>query len=79
LHNCQHVAEIPYENQLVADVHKVNHGTVTYLDKIDFLQNNLLAAHSVWVDDNEVNFFAYITMMGQFVLIFFKNGFYSVT
>ncbi|XP_045802539.1 5-methylthioadenosine/S-adenosylhomocysteine deaminase-like isoform X2 [Trifolium pratense] len=48
-----HVAEIPYENQLVADVHKVNHGTVTYLDKIEFLQNNLLAAHSVWVDDNE--------------------------
>ena len=49
-------AEIPYENQLVADVHKVNHGTVTYLDKIAFLQNNLLAVHSVWVDDNEVNF-----------------------
>ncbi|CAJ2631204.1 unnamed protein product [Trifolium pratense] len=55
LHNCQHVAEIPYENQLVADVHKVNHGTVTYLDKIEFLQNNLLAAHSVWVDDNEIS------------------------
>ncbi|CAI8601620.1 unnamed protein product [Vicia faba] len=50
-----HVAEIPYENQLVVDVHKVNHGTVTYLDKIDFLQNNLLAAHSVWVDDNEIS------------------------
>lgn len=50
-----HVAEIPYENQLVADVHKVNHGTVTYLDNIAFLQNNLLAAHSVWVDDNEIS------------------------
>ncbi|KAF1861211.1 hypothetical protein Lal_00000630 [Lupinus albus] len=50
-----HVAEIPYENQLVMDVHKVNHGTVTYLDKIDFLQNNLLAAHSVWIDNNEIS------------------------
>ncbi|XP_004497427.1 uncharacterized protein [Cicer arietinum] len=50
-----HVAEIPYENQLVMDVHKINHGTVTYLDKIHFLQNNLLAAHSVWVDHNEIS------------------------
>ncbi|OIW06917.1 hypothetical protein TanjilG_19566 [Lupinus angustifolius] len=50
-----HVAEIPYENQLVMDVHKVNHGTVTYLDKIDFLQSNLLAAHSVWIDNNEIS------------------------
>ncbi|KAK8467260.1 hypothetical protein PHAVU_007G001000 [Phaseolus vulgaris] len=50
-----HVAEIPYENQLVRDVHKVDHGTVTYLDKIDFLQSNLLAAHSVWIDNNEIS------------------------
>ncbi|XP_061364183.1 uncharacterized protein LOC133307651 isoform X4 [Gastrolobium bilobum] len=50
-----HVAEIPYENQLVMDIHKINHGTVTYLEKIDFLQNNLLAAHSVWVDNNEIS------------------------
>ncbi|KAJ1382431.1 Metal-dependent hydrolase, composite domain superfamily [Sesbania bispinosa] len=50
-----HVAEIPYENQVVMDVHKINHGTVTYLEKIDFLQNNLLAAHSVWVDNNEIS------------------------
>ncbi|KAL2950607.1 hypothetical protein AAZX31_20G234000 [Glycine max] len=48
-----HVAEIPHENQLVMDVHKIDHGTVTYLDKINFLQNNLLAAHSVWIDNNE--------------------------
>ncbi|XP_057731169.1 uncharacterized protein LOC130946436 [Arachis stenosperma] len=53
-----HVAEIPYENQLVMDVHKVNHGTVTYLEKIDFLQKNLLAAHSVWLDDNEISLFS---------------------
>ncbi|KAF7838955.1 5-methylthioadenosine/S-adenosylhomocysteine deaminase [Senna tora] len=51
-----HVAEIPYENQLVMDVHKVNHGTVTYLEKIGFLQNNLLSAHTVWVDDSEISF-----------------------
>ncbi|KAG4908742.1 hypothetical protein JHK82_057393 [Glycine max] len=50
-----HVAEIPHENQLVMDVHKIDHGTVTYLDKINFLQNNLLAAHSVWIDDNEIS------------------------
>ncbi|KAK4265077.1 hypothetical protein QN277_026176 [Acacia crassicarpa] len=51
-----HVSEIPYENQLVMDVHKVNHGTVTYLEKIGFLQNNLLSAHTVWVDDSEISF-----------------------
>ncbi|XP_027367325.1 uncharacterized protein LOC113873419 [Abrus precatorius] len=50
-----HVAEIPYENQLVMDVHKIDHGTVTYLEKIDFLGNNLLAAHSVWIDNNEIS------------------------
>ncbi|KAL2323801.1 hypothetical protein Fmac_022859 [Flemingia macrophylla] len=50
-----HVAEIPYENQLVMDAHKVDHGTVTYLAKIDFLRNNLLAAHSVWIDNNEIS------------------------
>ncbi|KAK7390696.1 hypothetical protein VNO78_18704 [Psophocarpus tetragonolobus] len=50
-----HVAEIPFENQLVMDVHKIDHGTVTYLDKIHFLQNNLLAAHSVWIDNNEIS------------------------
>lgn len=32
----------------------VEHGTVTYLEKIKLLQDNLLAAHSVWVNDNEV-------------------------
>ena len=34
---------------------KVEHGTVTHLEKINFLQNNLLSAHTVWVDDTEVN------------------------
>ncbi|KAK7310343.1 hypothetical protein RJT34_07803 [Clitoria ternatea] len=53
-----HVAEIPYENQLVMDVHEVDHGTVTYLERIDFLQNNLLAAHSVWIDNNEISLLA---------------------
>ncbi|KAB1201424.1 5-methylthioadenosine/S-adenosylhomocysteine deaminase [Morella rubra] len=48
--------EIPYENQLVTDTRKVDHGTVTYLEKIKFLQNNLLAAHTVWVNSSEIGF-----------------------
>ncbi|KAB2095245.1 hypothetical protein ES319_A01G023500v1 [Gossypium barbadense] len=52
----QHVAEIPYENQVVMETRKVDHGTVTFLDKIDFLQENLLAAHTVWVNDTEIGF-----------------------
>lgn len=34
----------------------VDHGTVTYLKKIKLLQNNLLAAHTVWVNGDEVCF-----------------------
>uniref|UniRef100_A0A7C8ZFH1 Atrazine chlorohydrolase n=1 Tax=Opuntia streptacantha TaxID=393608 RepID=A0A7C8ZFH1_OPUST len=52
----QHVAEIPYENQVVVDSRKVDHGTVSHLEKIKFLQSNLLAAHSVWVNDNEISY-----------------------
>ncbi|KAH7833195.1 hypothetical protein Vadar_003965 [Vaccinium darrowii] len=51
-----HVAEIPYENHFVTNTREAEHGTVTYLEKIEFLQNNLLAAHSVWVDDKEIGF-----------------------
>ncbi|GAB2241963.1 hypothetical protein Droror1_Dr00018738 [Drosera rotundifolia] len=51
-----HIAEIPFENQLVVDTKKVDHGTVTYLEKIGFLQDNLLSAHTVWVSDNEIGF-----------------------
>ncbi|KAJ6428416.1 hypothetical protein OIU84_023779 [Salix udensis] len=51
-----HIAEIPYENQFVKGNRKVEHGTVTHLEKIDFLQNNLLSAHTVWVDDTEIGF-----------------------
>ncbi|XP_061991767.1 uncharacterized protein LOC133709856 isoform X1 [Rosa rugosa] len=50
-----HVAEIAYENQFVTDTRKVNHGTVTHLEQIDFLHNNLLAAHTVWVNDSEID------------------------
>ncbi|KAG6508893.1 hypothetical protein ZIOFF_034275 [Zingiber officinale] len=53
-----HVAEIPYENQLVMSTRKVEHGTVTYLEKIGLLRSNLLAAHSVWLSDAEIGFFA---------------------
>ena len=49
-----HVAEIPYENQVVRDTRKVDHGTVTYLEKMGLLNSNLLAAHAVWVNDSEV-------------------------
>ncbi|KAL9275691.1 5'-deoxyadenosine deaminase-like protein [Drosera capensis] len=38
---------------LVVDTKKVDHGTATYLEKIGFLQDNLLSAHTVWVSDNE--------------------------
>lgn len=48
------MAEINYENQLVVERKGVDHGTVTYLEKIDLLQNNLLAAHTVWVNEHEV-------------------------
>ncbi|KAL5552666.1 hypothetical protein UlMin_040067 [Ulmus minor] len=51
-----HVAEIPYENQLVVERKKVDHGTVTHLEKIELLQNNLLAAHTVWVNNAEIGF-----------------------
>ncbi|KAJ6846211.1 putative 5-methylthioadenosine/S-adenosylhomocysteine deaminase [Iris pallida] len=49
-----HVAEIPYENQLVMRTREVDHGTVTYLEKIGLLRSNLLAAHSVHVNDKEI-------------------------
>ncbi|KAL3696224.1 hypothetical protein R1sor_010300 [Riccia sorocarpa] len=54
-----HVAEIPYENEFVTQSRGVEHGTVTYLNKIGLLGQNLLAAHSVWVSPSEVE------MMGQ--------------
>lgn len=38
----------------MTDTRKVDHGTVTHLEQIKFLQNNLLAAHTVWVNDSEV-------------------------
>ncbi|KAM7503044.1 hypothetical protein LguiB_001948 [Lonicera macranthoides] len=51
-----HVAEIAYENHVVMDTREVDYGTVTYLEKIKLLQSNLLAAHSVWVNENEIGF-----------------------
>uniref|UniRef100_A0A9I9DFR5 Amidohydrolase-related domain-containing protein n=1 Tax=Cucumis melo TaxID=3656 RepID=A0A9I9DFR5_CUCME len=51
-----HVAEIAYENLKVINERKVDHGTVTYLEKIQFLGKNLLSAHTVWVNDNEISF-----------------------
>ncbi|KDP26851.1 hypothetical protein JCGZ_18009 [Jatropha curcas] len=51
-----HVSEIPYENEVVKNTRKIEHGsgTVTYLEKIEFLQKNLLAAHTVWVNNTEI-------------------------
>ncbi|XP_031125346.1 uncharacterized protein LOC116027747 isoform X2 [Ipomoea triloba] len=51
----QHVAEIPYENQHVVATREVDHGTVAYLNSINFLEKNLLAAHTVWVNKDEVD------------------------
>ncbi|KAA8533350.1 hypothetical protein F0562_033117 [Nyssa sinensis] len=51
-----HVAEIPFENQFVIETREVDHGTVTYLEKIKFLRSNLLAAHTVWVNETEIGF-----------------------
>ncbi|KAM6562621.1 hypothetical protein CsatB_022619 [Cannabis sativa] len=51
-----HVAEIAFENQVVVEKRKANHGTVSYLEKIGLLQNNLLAAHTVWVNNEEIEF-----------------------
>ncbi|PKU87368.1 uncharacterized protein LOC110103880 isoform X4 [Dendrobium catenatum] len=53
-----HVAEIPYENELVMDTRQVDHGTVSYLETIGLLGSNLLAAHSVWVDEDEIGLLA---------------------
>ncbi|KAL6851952.1 hypothetical protein ACP4OV_020137 [Aristida adscensionis] len=53
-----HIAEIPYENQLIVRTKGIDHGTVTYLEKIDFLRSNLLAAHSVWLNEPEIAHFS---------------------
>ncbi|KAK8969908.1 hypothetical protein KSP40_PGU006158 [Platanthera guangdongensis] len=37
------------------DTRKVDNGTVSYLEKIGLLGSNLLAAHSVWVNEDEVS------------------------
>nr|XP_028965378.1 uncharacterized protein LOC114827539 [Malus domestica] len=50
-----HVAEIAYENQFVTETRKVDHGTITHLENIQFLQNNLLAAHTVWVNPSQID------------------------
>ncbi|KAI5069395.1 hypothetical protein GOP47_0015696 [Adiantum capillus-veneris] len=53
-----HVAEIAFENKHVSETRNIEHGTVTYLSKIGLLDSNLLAAHSVWVNPNEVDLMA---------------------
>ncbi|CAM6087851.1 unnamed protein product [Calypogeia fissa] len=53
-----HVAEIPFENEWVSQTRSVEHGTVTYLNQIGLLDKNLLAAHSVWVNESEVEMMA---------------------
>ncbi|KAJ7298477.1 hypothetical protein O6H91_Y576600 [Diphasiastrum complanatum] len=49
-----HVAEIPFENEWVVKTRAVEHGTVTHLNKLGVLGDNLLAAHCVWVDETEI-------------------------
>ncbi|KAL5699426.1 hypothetical protein ACHQM5_030333 [Ranunculus cassubicifolius] len=52
------VAEIQAENQFVVATYGVDHGTVTYLEKLKLLDRNFLAASSVWISDSEINFLA---------------------
>eukprot|EP00897_Mesotaenium_endlicherianum_P004226 jgi/Mesen1/3831/ME000207S02844 len=54
-----HVAEIPYENAHVVSTRGIRHGTVSHLHNLGMLSPALLAAHSVWVDQAEVD------MMGR--------------
>lgn len=49
-----HVAEISLENEVVKSTRGVDHGTVTHLNDLQFLDNNLLAAHTVWVNHDEI-------------------------
>ena len=51
----QHVAEIDYENEHIRTTRGATHGTVTHLNNIGLLGPNLLAAHSVWLDESEVH------------------------
>eukprot|EP00271_Cylindrocystis_brebissonii_P014635 TRINITY_DN36068_c0_g1_i1.p1 TRINITY_DN36068_c0_g1~~TRINITY_DN36068_c0_g1_i1.p1 ORF type:complete len:492 (+),score=65.94 TRINITY_DN36068_c0_g1_i1:216-1691(+) len=56
-----HVAEIPFENEHVAATRGLppgGGGTVTHLNNIGVLGANLLAAHSVWISEPEVDMFA---------------------
>lgn len=53
-----HVAEIPFENEWVTKTREADHGTVTHLENIGVLGENLLAAHSVWVSPKEVQMMA---------------------
>lgn len=53
-----HVAEIPFENEHVRDTREIEHGTVTFLNKVGLLRSNLLAAHSVWLNEAEIGFFS---------------------
>ncbi|EFJ04925.1 hypothetical protein SELMODRAFT_431949 [Selaginella moellendorffii] len=53
-----HVSEIPYENEYVIKTRGVENGTVTHLDRIGVLGENLLAAHSVWINEGEVKMMA---------------------
>lgn len=38
----------------MVDTRGVDHGTVSYLEKIELLDQNLLSAHTVWVNEDEV-------------------------
>lgn len=53
----------------------VDHGTVTYLEKIGLLRNNLLAAHSVWLNEAEVSWHIFSLLNWNFALstLYTKN------
>lgn len=50
-----HVAEIPEELDFALET--TGHTTVEYLNEIGILDRNLLAAHTVWLSDREIDLF----------------------
>ncbi|KAL5710496.1 hypothetical protein ACHQM5_021053 [Ranunculus cassubicifolius] len=53
-----HVAVLNTENAWVVESRGVDHGTVTFLEKIKLLDSNLLASVVVWVNDEEIGYLA---------------------
>jgi len=51
-----HVAETKWEHDLIMQKQGVS--PVKYLDNLGVMQNNVVAAHSVWLDENDIKIYA---------------------